>query len=252
MKKINRMLLEWGESEVHGLTWLEQRGITGKMAYKYCQSGYLQKLGGGAYLKGQSKKEWMALLSMLQLEMNLPLHLSGKTALELQGLGHYGNLSDRPLINILTKKRVKFPNWASSHDWKVQFNCKQSTLFLSDRGINTEKILGYLMKISSRERAILELIDSLDLSHSFETVENTMDMLRTIRSEEMQILLEECRSVKVKRVFLYLAEKMALPVFKNLILSKIDLGKGKRMVYRGGVLDKSYQITVPILEESKL
>ena len=47
----------------------------------------------------------------------------------------------------------------------------------------------------------------------FETAENYMAPLMTLRDEVVQDLLERCHSVKVKRVFLYLAEKLKLPVF---------------------------------------
>ena len=50
----------------------------------------------------------------------------------------------------------------------------------------------------------------------------------------------------MKRVFLYLAEKLNYDYFKRLDLSKIDLGKGKRQVIlQNSQYDKKYQITVP-------
>ncbi len=64
----------------------------------------------------------------------------------------------------------------------------------------------------------------------------------------MQKLLEDCTSVKVKRVFLYLSEKLNQSYFARLNLSKIDLGKGKRQIVKNNAqFDKKYQITVPKL-----
>ena len=57
--------------------------------------------------------------------------------------------------------------------------------------------------------------------------------------------MEKCESVKVKRVLLYLAEKLQLPFLKKINLKKIDLGKGKRVVCKSGVFDPKYSITVP-------
>ncbi len=45
-------------------------------------------------------------------------------------------------------------------------------------------------------------------------------------------------------MFLYLAEKLNLPSFQNLKLDKIDLGRGKRVIVKGGKLNKKYMITV--------
>lgn len=56
------------------------------------------------------------------------------------------------------------------------------------------------LHVSSRELAILELIDELDLSNSLDTVENYAESLNTLRAKVVQELMEECQSVKVKRV----------------------------------------------------
>ena len=61
----------------------------------------------------------------------------------------------------------------------------------------------------------------------------------------IQTLLEHCRQIKVKRLFLYLADKLHLPWFEGLDLGRIDTGKGKRVIEANGILDKKYLITVP-------
>ena len=61
----------------------------------------------------------------------------------------------------------------------------------------------------------------------------------------MQDLLERCSSVKVKRVFLFLAEKLELPFFLKLKLDDVDIGSGKRVIVKGGKYDAKYLITVP-------
>ena len=67
----------------------------------------------------------------------------------------------------------------------------------------------------------------------------------SLRPRMVQTLLESCGQIKVKRLFLYLGEKLGLPWFENLDLDRIDIGKGKRIVTLNGVLDKKYLITVP-------
>jgi len=61
---------------------------------------------------------------------------------------------------------------------------------------------GTSVQISSRELAILEFINELDLRYSFETAENYMNGLLGLRSDLLQSLLENCSSVKVKRVLI--------------------------------------------------
>jgi hypothetical protein len=64
-----------------------------------------------------------------------------------------------------------------------------------------------------------------------------------------QELLENCRSARVKRLFLWSTEKAGHPWFERLDTSQVDLGKGKRQIYQGGRFDRKYQITAPPEEE---
>jgi hypothetical protein len=61
----------------------------------------------------------------------------------------------------------------------------------------------------------------------------------------LQRLLAGCHSVKVKRLFFYFADRHSHAWLKRLDRKAVDLGEGKRMLVRGGKLDKTYQITVP-------
>jgi hypothetical protein len=61
----------------------------------------------------------------------------------------------------------------------------------------------------------------------------------------MQALLEACESVKVKRLFLYLAERAKLPVMNNLDVSRFDLGKGDRSLTPMGRYVAKYQLLLP-------
>jgi hypothetical protein len=59
------------------------------------------------------------------------------------------------------------------------------------------------------------------------------------------VLLSHCNSVKVKRLFFWFAEHHNHAWLQKIDQSAIDLGKGKRMLVRGGKLDPKYNITVP-------
>ena len=69
--------------------------------------------------------------------------------------------------------------------------------------------------------------------------------LRTLSPRRLQKLLEDCRSIKVKRLFLWFAERHHFRWKPQINEDRIDLGKGKRMLARGGRLDAKYLITVP-------
>mgnify|MGYP001584397915 FL=1 len=98
--------------------------------------------------------------------------------------------------------------------------------------------------MSAPERAALELVDLVPKEQSFSEARLLMEGLTTLRPELVQELLEACRSVKAKRLFLFLAEEANHAWFKELNTSKLDLGKGNRSIVKGGQLDQKYQITV--------
>jgi hypothetical protein len=52
-------------------------------------------------------------------------------------------------------------------------------------------------------------------------------------------------SVKVKRLFFFFADRHQHAWLERLDRDAIDLGVGKRMLVKGGKLNKPYQITVP-------
>ena len=101
------------------------------------------------------------------------------------------------------------------------------------------------LALSTPERAILELLDELPKRESFHQADMLMQGLSNLSPRRLQRLLAECHSVKVKRLFFYFADRHAHAWLKRLDRKAVDLGEGKRMLVRGGKLDKTYQITVP-------
>ena len=66
-----------------------------------------------------------------------------------------------------------------------------------------------------------------------------------MRPRRLQALLRRCKSVKVKRLFFFFAARHGHQWFKHIERDDIDLGKGKRVLVKGGKLDPTYLITVP-------
>lgn len=80
---------------------------------------------------------------------------------------------------------------------------------------------------------------------SYEEAKLLMEGLTTLRARLVQMLLVQCTSVKVKRLFMVAAESCRHAWVRKLDLSKVEFGKGKRMLVKGGRLDSKYKITVP-------
>mgnify|MGYP001568581700 FL=1 len=103
----------------------------------------------------------------------------------------------------------------------------------------------FSVRVSAPERAILETIHDATTNAAVDSALELMRGLTTLRPRVLQWLLEGCRSIKVKRFFLWAAEASGHEWFNRLEAARVDLGKGKRLFYRGGRFDRKYRITVP-------
>ena len=254
ISKINLILMEWITGDIYSLKWMKERNIPQNLAYLYYERGILDKIGPGIYKKKGDLPSWMGGIRLLQQELGKSIYISSRTALELGGAFHFTPMNKRQQIFLISYKKDRLPEWFKKIDFQCDFVFKNSALFKNDFFTsNSKKILsiyksqvGISIKISSRELAVLELLNLLNLENSFETAENYLSGLPGLRSDVLQLLLENCSSIKLKRIFLYLAEKVGYDYIKRIDSSRIHLGSGKRQVVKhNSQLDKKYQITVP-------
>jgi hypothetical protein len=72
-----------------------------------------------------------------------------------------------------------------------------------------------------------------------------MEQLTALRPTKIQQFLEATNNLTVKRLFLYMAEKVNYPWFQAIDFSRINLGTSKIQLCKGGVYVSKYKITVP-------
>jgi len=70
-----------------------------------------------------------------------------------------------------------------------------------------------------------------------------------LRPKVVQALLENCNSIKVKRLFLHLSEQFNHPWLPSLDITRINLGKGKRVLGDGGKYYPKYKLSLPEIKE---
>jgi hypothetical protein len=182
----------------------------------------------------------------LQSELSLPVHVGGKTALELQGYAHFVPANNLPVVHLYGRAGRPLPTWFRRHQWESRIRFHLVRLFPSkpDLGLTTKVYEQISTRLSTPERAAFELLDLVPKDQSFAEARQLMAGLTTLRPELVQELLEACRSVKTKRLFLFLAEEAGHAWAKELNTLKLDLGRGKRSIVKGGRLNSKYEITV--------
>jgi hypothetical protein len=93
----------------------------------------------------------------------------------------------------------------------------------------------------------MEYLYDIPRYEGFDEANYIMGGLPSLRPALLQQLLEGCKSIRVKRLFLYMTENHIHAWVERLKPSSIDFGKGKREIIKGGKLDKKYKIVVPEL-----
>ena len=249
--KINQLLRSWPMSTVATLPWLARQGIYQQLAYEYERSGWLERIGRGAYTRPGDHVEWPGGVQAMQSQLGLQVHIGGKSALELKGLGHFASAGKGHYLYLFGCPNQKLPAWFLKHDWGRRIAYKMPRLFTSEAelGLTNQNFFAFDIQVSAPEIAIMELLHLVPMEQSAEEASLLMEGLGNLRPKLVQQLLECCQSIKVKRLFLALAERCEHSWVKRLSLEKIDLGKGKRVVVPGGILDPKYQVTLSRLKK---
>ena len=213
-------------------------------------SGWLEPFGRGAYIRSGDRVDWPGALYTIQTQLALPVHVGGKTALELKGYAHYLPAKQNRVF-LYGHRGLILPSWFSEDRFGVEFVVTRTNLFPEDsrEGFTDFKDRDFSVRIAAPERAAMEMLHLVPKEVGFDEARLIMENLITLRPDVVQGLSAACRSVKVKRLFLYMAERQEHPWLSKLDLSKIYLGKGKRMIIPNGRFDTKYQITVPIDRE---
>ncbi len=225
-------------------SWLEQLGISHDLQKHYRKSGWFESFGTGALKRPGEEVTWQGALYTLQSQAKLPIHAGALTALALQGFAHYVPLG-RQTIFLFSPIKTLLPAWFRKYEWPQLIVHEKTSVLPNESCIIDLPLPLFSIRISSPERAVFECIylapDTLNLVECYQIMEG----LTTLRPHLVQELLEQCRSIRVKRLFLYMAEKAGHEWHKRLEHSKLDLGKGARSIVKGGVYVEKYALNLP-------
>ena len=252
--KINQLLTSWPNGTVSACSWLHQKGFGYDLINLYRRSCWLYSVGRGAVARVGDQLDWTGGLYAIQKQLNLPIHVGGRTALEMRGYAHFVPLGKgRRGVYLYGAPRTRLPAWFCEHEWDVKVRYVTTNLFSKETtlGLTKEEMGAYSITISAPERAIMETLHLVPEKQSFEGAKLLFEGLTTLRPNLVQSLKEQCGSIKVKRLFMHLAEKSNHAWVAKVNQSQLDFGKGKRMIVRDGHLDSKYQITVPTVSRAE-
>lgn len=223
---------------------LDRNGVSRHLRKYYLESGWLESLGRGAYKKPNDKIEWQGAVNAIQKQLEIEVHVGGLSALTLHGYSHYFRLS-KEILYLFPTQRTRLPKWFTDYNWEVELYHKATAFLPENIGIKEIEVKGISVNASSPERAILESLylapKHVDLVECYQIFEGLVNLKPNLLTE----LLLGCNSIKVKRLFLYMAEKANHQWLNFLNINTINKGVGDRMITKNGVYNAKYGITIP-------
>ena len=263
--KLNRLEQALPEGLLVDAAWLERNGYSRSLRSQYVSAGWLQQPARSVFRRPRGEISWEQVAISLQTLLGYSLSVGGRTALELQGYAHYVPQSQK-IIHLYSDD--KLPSWLLNLPLDQQFITHnrqrvipQSTPINAPLSLDTPSVEGTVLEggfrithwgqwkwplvMSTPERAYLELLDELPQDETFHMADVIMEGLVNISPRRMQALLEKTKTIKVKRLFFFFADRHQHQWLTRIAREHVDLGSGKRMLVKGGKFDSVYQITVP-------
>lgn len=192
-----------------GLAELAEHGISPVLAAKYAKSGWLERLEHGTYAYPNDTLQLDSCLLYLQ-KRSPGLHVGGKTALSWQGIRH--NVSSRSKIQLWGLQRFTLPEWFTSrfparYHQRALFDVDVLRPLLDDDGYARMADHAAGLCVSSRERALLEVLNEVGVTQDLEEATHLFESFTSMRLEVAGALLAACTRIKTVRLFLQLAEQ---------------------------------------------
>ena len=230
---IKRLLHEMPRGTPFGIEELARHGADARLASFYARSGWLVRLGQGVYALPGDEISALAAARLLQSRVE-GLHVGGKSALALRGIRH--NLPVREVLVLWADHRFALPRWFSD---RYPSRAVSARLFdpldadLERATVSTPPGVLEGLRVSSPERAALELLHEVGVHETLEEARAVFEGLLNPRTEVVGGLLSKCNSVKAVRLFLaWSRETGAVDVDRLRARFELRVGSSSRWVSR--------------------
>lgn len=236
--------------------WLTDHGVAYETFRDYVKRGWLDRVHRGVFRRPApngtktNTLDWKTCLLSLQHIMGYDVHVGGTTALGQQGYDHYLRLGSNAPVWVYGDA---IPNWLPKLPLNASIETRSNSLFADpslsltkdEADASTTLPWDWKLKMSSPERAIMEVMDELPDHESFHNLDMVFESLTTLRPRTLSALLHSCKKIKVKRLFFVFADRHGHPWRKRLDPEEFNLGSGDRALVKGGRIHPRYRIMVP-------
>ncbi len=225
--------------------WLKARGFNRPRVDYALRAGKLTAVAHGIYRRPGPAFKWEHVVYSLN-QMGWPVRVGGRSALELQGMAHYLPLGDTQRIDLYGGGKV--PPWVRSFQASIQFTLHTVQFFDPLPGAAMHhrpfRAWDWPIPFSLPELALLELLAGVRHGVDFYMADKFFESAVNLRPGVLRDQLLACTQVKAKRLFLWFSDRRRHAWRQALDTQGVDLGRGKRLLVKGGAYDAAYLITV--------
>ena len=214
----------------------------------YLRSGSLVSVARGVYQRRNDYDlDWMDLVASLP-ELGFEAHVGGISAVREAGLEHFVAMSSQQkAISLFSSQAL--PRWLNNKSLKIEFNLtKQNWLALLPGSVYRTHTFGQWnrkIQVATLELALLEQLIEAKTEADIVAIDRQLEGMANLSPKRLNLVLGICPNVKAKRLFGWISERHNHAWVKHIKWAKVDLGKGKRAIIKGGRYNSLWQITVP-------
>ncbi|MDF3048351.1 MAG: hypothetical protein K0R73_1469 [Candidatus Midichloriaceae bacterium] len=199
--KINHLLQHWPKDSVMTAAWLKKLGISTQLLAHYQKSHWVEDLSKGVFKRAGDSVSWSGGVYAMQRQALVPMHVGGLTAMALQGSGHYIRFKNK--IQLFGVPKTNLPRWFKNYKWDESIEYYRSAFLPDSLALTEFEDKTFSITISTLERAILECLYLVPTKVDLVEYYQIMEGLVSLRPYVLKELLEECTSVKVKRLEIF-------------------------------------------------
>lgn len=184
----------------------------------------------------------LAAVYCYNLQTGNKARIAAHSALELFGFNHYVPMGKPRLMVAIKNGNVD--DWVRSEKYDMTIVPFHTGIFNNPATQSFDRN-GFSLILSSPEQAFLECLYLVPDYYNYMDLYYIMEQLTSLDPYKVQIALENTSSQRVKRMFLYMAEKAGHYWFDMLDMDKFGLTTSKLQLVDNGVYISKYRITVP-------
>ncbi|MBD5196174.1 MAG: hypothetical protein HDS89_01820 [Bacteroidales bacterium] len=240
--KINRLLSEGTYGGLFFSEWLDRMGYSAQLIKRYRESGWLESLTNGVMFRKSEKLSALAAIHSFNKQTEKKVRIAAHSALELHGFSHYIPMGKPKLM--VSFDPSKPGEWVKSDKFDMSIVPFSTGIFSnpSTQGLTKD----YLeLLVSTPEQAFLECLHLVPSHYNYMDLFYLMEQLTSLDPERVQIALENTSSQRIKRMFLYMAEKAGHYWYDRLNMSSLGISNSKLQLVENGTYISKYKITVP-------